>query len=220
MLLGVLEVGEREVTLDDCWCIDLNKREKWTCITPGQMHRQVWKGANDDDSYISSDQGGGSDDDFDGNDAEEFDPIEEEEGEDSDDAKRAKKEAKKAAKKAARAGIKAEIADLKEKLGTDNELRTPLIGESVADFYARTTDYWTGEAVNTVGQAAADRGERMSSKELKGEAFSLAKARYEEIQPVLDRLNELDAMQKEAEQKHKEKKAKKADKKGKKDRLK
>lgn len=53
----MLEVGDREVTLDDCWSIDLNKREKWTCISPGQMHRQVWKGVDDDDSYISSDQG-------------------------------------------------------------------------------------------------------------------------------------------------------------------
>ena len=60
---GVLEVGDREVTLDDCWSIDLNKRDKWTCIFPGQMHRQVWKGIDsDNDSYISSsDQGGDAD---------------------------------------------------------------------------------------------------------------------------------------------------------------
>ena len=210
-------MGEREVTLDDCWSLDLNKRDKWTCISSGQMHRQVWKGANDDDSYISSDQCADDSDEVD-NDAA-FEPICEE-GEDSDDAKRAKKEAKKAAKKAAKAGIKEEMAHLKDRLGTDNEQRTPLIGESMADFYARTTNYWTAEAANTVGQAAADRGESMSSKELKGEAFGLAKARYEEIQPMLTRLNELDAMQKEAEDRHREKKAKKQEKKAKKDRLK
>ena len=34
----------------------------------------------------------------------------------------------------------------------------------------------------------------MSSKELKGEAFNLAKAHYEEIQLVFDRLNELDTV--------------------------
>ena len=211
------------MTLDDCWSIDLNRREKWTCIWQGQMHRQVWKGVDDDDSYISSDQAAEDSDDYgnEGEGAEEFEPIHEEDDDDeTDDVKRAKKEAKKAAKKAARAGIKQEIADLKEKLGTGNEQRTPLIGESVADFYARTTDYWTSEAANTIGQAVANRGESMSSKELKGEAFAMANARYEEIQPVLDRLNQLDTIQKEAEEHRKEKKKAKSEKKPKKDRLK
>lgn len=220
-MTGVLEIGEREMTLDDCWSIDLNRREKWTCIWEGQMHKQVWKGIDDDDSYISSDQAAEDSDDYDNenDDAEGFEPIHEEDDE-SDNIKRMKKDAKKAAKKAARAGIKQEIAELKEQLGIDNEQRTPLVGESVADFYARTTDYWTSEAANTVGQAVANRGESMSSKELKGEAFTMAKARYEEIQPVLDRLNELDTIQKEAEEHRKEKKKAKSEKKPKKDRLK
>lgn len=215
----MLEVGDREVTLDDCWSIDMNKREKWTCIWPGQMHRQVWKGIDsDNDSYISSDQGAEESDE--NEETEEFEPINEED-EDSDEARKlAKKEAKRAAKKAAKAGIRQEISDLKDKLGTDNEQRTPLMGESVADFYARTTDYWNMEAAKTVGQEAADRGEAMSSKELKGEAFQMAKDRFEEIRPVLERLNELDSMQKEAEECRKEKKKAKADKKTKKDRLK
>lgn len=208
------------MTLDDCWSIDLNKRENWVNISPGTMHRQVWKGVDDDDSYISSEANEESDE-YENEDAEEpFEPIHEE-GEDSDEAKKlAKKEAKRAAKKAAKAGIKQEISHLKEKLDTDNEQRTPLIGESVADFYARTTDYWTLEAANTVGQVAADRGESMSSKELKGSAFELAKGRYEEVQPLLERLNEIDAQQREAEEDRKEKKKVKAEKKSKKERLK
>ncbi|KAL3802610.1 hypothetical protein HJC23_011934 [Cyclotella cryptica] len=216
---GVLEVGDREVTLDDCWSIDMNKREKWTCIWPGQMHRQVWKGIDsDNDSYISSDQGAEESDE--NEEPEEFEPINEED-EDSDEARKlAKKEAKRAAKKAAKAGIRQEISDLKDKLGTDNEQRTPLMGESVAEFYARTTNYWNMEAAKTVGQKATDRGEAMSSKELKGEAFQMAKDRFEEIRPVLERLNELDSMQKEAEENRKEKKKTKAEKKTKKDRLK
>lgn len=216
---GVLEVGDREVTLDDCWSIDINKREKWTCIWPGQMHRQVWKGIDsDNDSYISSDQGAEESDE--NEETGEFEPINEEDEESDEARKLAKKEAKRAAKKAAKAGIRQEISDLKDKLGTDNEQRTPLMGESVADFYARTTDYWNMAAAKTVGQEAADRGEAMSSKELKGVAFQMAKDRFEEIRPVLDRLHELDSMQKEAEECRKEKKKVKADKKTKKDRLK
>lgn len=95
-------------------------------------------------------------------------------------------------------------------------MRTPLMGESVADFYARTTEYWNVEAANSVGKAAADRGEAMSAKELKREGFQLAKERYEELKPILDRLNELETVQMESEEK---KAKKKADKKPKKDRL-
>ena len=184
------------------------------------MHRQVWKGIDDDDSYLSSDQAGEESEDEENEMPKEFDPINEED-EDSDEAKKlAKKEAKRAAKKAAKAGIREEIADLKEKLGTDNEQRTPLMEESVAEFYARTTDYWNVEAAKSVGQAAADQGEALSTKELKAEAFQLAKLRYEEISPVLERLDELDSMQKEAEENRKEKKKAKAEKKLKKDRSK
>ncbi|EED88418.1 predicted protein, partial [Thalassiosira pseudonana CCMP1335] len=197
---GVLEVGDREVTLDDCWSIDLNKRDKWTCIWSGQMHKQVWKGVDsDNDSYISSDQGG---DESDEDEFAEFEAIAEgDEGElDEEARKAAKKEAKRAAKKAAKAGIREEISSLKEQLGLDNDQRTPLMGENKADFYSRTTEYWNMEAVKTVGQAAADRGEALSSKELKREGFQLANDRFDELKPILDRLNELETMQQEAEE--------------------
>lgn len=184
------------------------------------MHRQVWKGVDsDNDSYISSDQGG--DDDFDSDDemAADFEPILEG-GPDEEESEEARKKAKKAAKKAKekdkRRGIRHEIAELKDKLGVDNEQRTPLMGESQADFYARTAEYWNVEAGNSAGKAAADRGEAMSSKELKREGFNLAKERYEELKPIMDRLNELEMAQTE----HDEKKTKKKEaKKPKKDRM-
>eukprot|EP00970_Alexandrium_tamarense_P009700 scaffold1943_cov76-Alexandrium_tamarense.AAC.1 len=74
------------------------------------------------------------------------------------------------------------------------------------------------EAVKTVGQAAADRGEALSSKELKREGFQLANDRFDELKPILDRLNELETMQQEAEEHKKEKKKTKPEKKPKKDR--
>lgn len=221
---GVLEVGDREVTLDDCWSIDLNKRDQWNCIWPGQMHRQVWKGVDsDNDSYISSDQAADDDSDDDDDEMAEFEPIIEGEGDDeeSEEArKKAKKAAKKAKEKEKRKGIKHEIADLKEKLGVDNEMRTPRMGESVADFYARTTEYWNVEAANSAEvKIAAERGEFMSSKEMKREGFHLAQARYEELKPVLDRLDELENVQAERSDEKKAKKKKKDEKKPKKDRL-
>mmetsp|Transcript_4199 Transcript_4199/g.6417 ORF Transcript_4199/g.6417 Transcript_4199/m.6417 type:complete len:731 (+) Transcript_4199:102-2294(+) len=215
---GVVEVGDREVTLDDCWSIDLNKRDKWTCIWPGQMHKQVWKGVDDDDSYISSDQGG--DDDEDSLDEDfELDPIHEDDVNNDEkmteeERKKAKKAAKKAKEKEKRRGVRHEITELKEKLGVDNAQRTPQMGESVAEFYARTTEYWSVEAAKSAGVAAADSGERLSTKELAREGFLLAKERYEQLKPMLQRLDELEAMQQEgAEEKHKKKDKKKSSKK-------
>jgi hypothetical protein len=207
-----------KVTLDDCWSIDLNKRDKWSCIWPGQMHRQVWKGVDsDNDSYISSDQGGDGGDDSD-EDIAEFEPIlEDEDDEESEEAqKRAKKEAKKAKEKEKRRAIRSEIAELKGKLGVDEELRNPLLGETVADFYARTTHYWNEEAAKLAENRAADRGGSISTKELKREGFHLAKERHEEIKQILERLGELESLQLEFEEK---KARKKAEKKPKKDTL-
>jgi|MDTB01.3.fsa_nt_gb hypothetical protein len=35
---GVREYKNREWALDDCWSIDLNKRDEWQCLMPGSMH--------------------------------------------------------------------------------------------------------------------------------------------------------------------------------------
>jgi hypothetical protein len=38
---GVVEIGDIEVTLDDCWALDLNRRDSWRKVLPGTMHLQV-----------------------------------------------------------------------------------------------------------------------------------------------------------------------------------
>lgn len=42
-----------EVTLDDCWSIDLSRRDKWRCVLPGTMHNLVWRGENDDGTEVN-----------------------------------------------------------------------------------------------------------------------------------------------------------------------
>lgn len=185
------------------------------------MHRQVWKGIDsDNESYIStSDQGADDlddddDDDSDDGMAAEIEPILETETASDDDSearKKARKAEKKAKEKAARKGIKHEIAELKEKLGVDNEMRTPLMGEALADFYSRTSDYWNDEAAKEI--AAAAEGEALSRKELKREGFQLAQKRFEELKPILDRLNELETEKADNDDKKKEKKKDKTDRK-------
>lgn len=52
---GLLEIGDRECTLDDFWCIELRKKRVWECLFAGTMHKQVWKGdSQDDDNSIYS----------------------------------------------------------------------------------------------------------------------------------------------------------------------
>lgn len=65
---GVTELGDIEVTLDDCWSLDLNKRDTWKKVLTGSMHNLVWKGVDDDDAnshYSSMNEDSDSDDDDD-----------------------------------------------------------------------------------------------------------------------------------------------------------
>ena len=176
MLGGILEVGDREVTLDDMWSLDLRKRDKWECLWQGTMHKQVWRGAihDDDDSYISTGKEDGSDDESD--DEDDFSEDED----DGDDTAKLKKSSKQK-----RAGLRQEVAELNEKYGLDDLNRTPNSGETLADFYSRTSEFWNAQAASEVGDS------ELSNKELKRKGFSLAKERYDELEPVLSRLADL-----------------------------
>jgi hypothetical protein len=172
LLGGILEVGDREVTLDDMWTLDLRKRDKWECLWQGTMHRQVWRGAihDDDDSYISTGKEDGSDDEDD----DEGDFSEEENG--VDNSKKSSKQK--------RACWRQEVAELNEKYGLDDVNRTPNSGESLADFYSRSSEYWNAQAAGEIEGTTRE----FSNKELKRKGFSLAKKRYEELEPVFGRL--------------------------------
>jgi hypothetical protein len=195
LLGGILEVGDREVTLDDMWALDLRKREQWECLWPGTMHKQVWRGAihDDDDSYISTGKEDGSDDEDDDDD---YSDDEGEEGEENEATKKSSKNSK-------RSGLRQEIAELNETYDLSDTNRAPNSGESLADFYARTADYWNAEA----GNQLAGTDEALSNKELKRQGFILARERYDELRPVLDRLAELDLGSSEKD--HKESKSEK-----------
>ncbi|KAG7367506.1 galactose oxidase [Nitzschia inconspicua] len=178
---GILEVGDREITLDDMWSLDLRKRDKWECLWPGTMHKQVWRGAihDDDDSYISAGKEGDSDDEDD----EEYD---ENDVMDENDDTRALVPTKKSSKHT-RSGLRDEVAKLNEQYGLDDENRTPNPGEALADFYSRTVEYWNSCAKKEL----AGTDDVLSNKELKRQGFAMAKERYLELESVFTRLIEL-----------------------------
>ena len=207
---GILEVGDREVTLDDLWSLELQKREEWVCIHPGSMHKQVWKGVeSDNESYISTDRGIGGDESDDEDDFYEFDDIIEE-GEDDEAVKAARKAAKKALKKEKMQGVREEIKSLNEKLNVDDSNSTPQNGEELADFYSRTSVHWTQKGSGPL-DAGISQTDELTAKELKREGFNLARDinRYDELKQVLARLNELESTPQESEERKEKKKSKK-----------
>ena len=101
--------------------------------------------------------------------------------------------------------IKAEIASLRDELHVDDTNRTPQLGEKLTDWFSRTTEYWTRlafESCDSGGATASSTNTSgaLSEKEYRRLAFSMAQQRYEELRPRLDRLNELEQQQREAEE--------------------
>lgn len=196
LLGGILEVGDREITLDDMWAMDLRKREKWECIWQGTMYKQVWRGAvhDDDDSYISTGVEDGNIDEDDDSDL----------SDDNDENRKASMESR-------RSSLRQEVNELNQNYDLEDSNRTPENGESLADFYSRTSEYWNGQATE---QFSSVDSEPLTNKELKRQGFMLAKERYEDLAPVLERLTELgigggDDKGKFKDSKKKEKKEKK-----------
>lgn len=181
---GILEVGDREITLDDLWTLDLQKRHEWVCIWRGKlhlvcvviciklciilittcltivcfvgtMHRQVWKGIDsdlDEESYISTDKDGqgfqldsdeeDDEDDYYGEDLG-LNMDEKQKQEEKEERRKKKSEAKKATKKS----LKDDIKSMREKLGLEDENRTPNLGMLCISLHIRivittfTNDY-------------------------------------------------------------------------------
>lgn len=163
---GLLEVGDREITLDDMWTLDLKKRQTWNCLWPGTMHKQVWRGAvhDDDDSYYSTDNktDRGADD--------------------EDEEEKAEIEQLEANKKDR---LKLELRSLRDTHGLADPDRTPAPGEGLIEFYTRTSDYWNH-------QADLSKETGVSSKEIKRQGFALAKDRFESVEDVLERFTALE----------------------------
>ncbi|OON17283.1 hypothetical protein X801_06879 [Opisthorchis viverrini] len=81
---GVFEVGDRKVTLDDFYSLDLNRPASWQCLYPGTQAEQEWYGSdldeNDDEEdahemNVDSDEDSTSDDDGDDEELVEEAPI-------------------------------------------------------------------------------------------------------------------------------------------------
>ena len=204
---GVVEVGDVEVTLDDCWYLDLNKRDRWRCLLPGTMERLVWRGTGEEDdgtegtgegSGDEGSEGSGGDDTEGDNDEEGDDGIEAKEEEVKEDRPSRGVRGDRHSSRVGSGGLRGEMAALRVQMGEEDTSSEgiPKGGESLREFFTRTAVYWSNEVTKQWSQGAtSSSGSALGDKDVKREAFRLAECRYTELLPMLARLGELEAQQ-------------------------
>lgn len=208
---GVVEEGDREITLDDLWALDLKKLDEWKLLLPGTMTEQVWKGEVSETEESSD----GDDDDEDDDDEEDDEEDEYDDGEKAD-TKGEKLEKKKAVHAAAVERAVEMLAEKEEddEAGTEEKKKKKKKSKSKSskndrrairaemeklqeqlelDDANRTPqmgenlrDFFARTATYWATQVAQrpDTQERqLSVKEIKREGFAMAEVRYNELLP-------------------------------------
>ena len=193
---GMSEVKDKELTYDDCWTLDLNARDKWVRKIEGTMEQQVWLG----DEESEDDEEFNEDSEYDSEDDSEDDGSSGSSG-DEDEAEVVVEE-KPAVKKVGKS-----LKDKMEKIRTDHDLTetyTPLVGESLKDFFARTQTHWGKAVVDAAVTAASELAEYErvdinDKKEVRRLAFALAGKRFEATVAILAKLKEYEEEQAQVE---------------------
>ncbi|XP_010930020.3 uncharacterized protein [Elaeis guineensis] len=203
---GMMEVKDREITLDDLYSLNLSKLDEWKCIIPASESEWLEVSEDDDDenddtedeeSNSGSDSDGTEDDDDADDDTRSGDG-----GERTLDMGNAVSLLRGEKKNLRRKEKRARIEQIRVSLGLSDSQRTPVPGESLKDFYQRTNMYW---------QMAAYEHTQHTGKELRKDGFDLAEARYKELKPILDELAILEAEQKAEEEQGAETSSRKRD---------
>lgn len=157
---GLIEKGDQEITLDDIWSVDLNKLDEFQIVKEMSAECAEWI-ASDSES-----EDGNSDD-------EEWEEADEDEEMDSDDA---------AGEQIRRRGRVKRLRD--RVVQPEGDSFTPMVNETLKEFFERTRPYWIGEVHEALGEGG---------KTLRRVAFEWAFKRYWEIKPTLKELEELEA---------------------------
>ncbi|KAM0873183.1 hypothetical protein ACQ4PT_038224 [Festuca glaucescens] len=185
---GMMEVKDREITLDDLYSLNLSKLDEWKCIIPASESEWLEISDDEDDDEDEDDE---NDSDDDAMQTDEEDEESDEEAEKNVDMSGAVSLLKGERKNLRRKEKRARIEQIRVILGLSDSQRTPTLGESLRDFYKRTNMYW---------QMAAYEHTEHTGKELRKDGFDLAETRFKELKPILDELAVLEAEQKAEEE--------------------
>ncbi|KAF8378164.1 hypothetical protein HHK36_029501 [Tetracentron sinense] len=187
---GMMEVKDREITLDDLYTLNLSKLDEWKCIIPASESEWLEISEDEDEDEDDSEDGESNS----GSNSDETD--------DDDDVETRNDGAipvqmgdavaiiKGEGKNLRRKDKRARIDQIRANLGLSDSQRTPMPGESLKDFFKRTNLYW---------QMAAHEHTQHTGKELRKDGFDLAEGRYKELKPILDELAVLEVEQKAEE---------------------
>ncbi|XP_020691050.1 kelch domain-containing protein 4 isoform X1 [Dendrobium catenatum] len=186
---GMMEVNDREITLDDLYSLNLSKLDEWKCIIPASESEWL-EISEDEDEEDTEDEESNS-----GSGADETDDDEEDEDTEAIDLGNAVSIIRGEKKNIRRKEKRARIEQIRISLGLADSQRTPKPGESLKDFYKRTNTYW---------QMAAYEHTQHTGKELRKDGFDLAESRFKELKPILDELAILEAEQKAEEEENAE----------------
>ncbi|KAF9111143.1 hypothetical protein BGX27_005351 [Mortierella sp. AM989] len=269
---GILEVKDREYTLDDFFSLNLDKMTEYICLRESEFESQLWLGEEsdgdeEDDDEDDDDDEDGEDDDDDDEEEDEDEEVEEveevvaessskkdkkpkkegkaEKGEKAEKAEKSEK-SEKAEKEGKEKKEKKEKKERKEKkdkkdkataestpsagaidpstASTEDEVKaegtgtpaegevtetapevvpsqlsgvdlaarlamteeeaacTPTIGETLKEFYGRTTEYWVLKAFEDSTK---------TGKALRHDGFLLAEAKFNEWQPILAQMAQM-----------------------------
>ncbi|KMS97186.1 hypothetical protein BVRB_7g178490 [Beta vulgaris subsp. vulgaris] len=192
---GMMEVKDREITLDDLYTLNLSKLDEWKCILPASESEWIEASEDEDEDDDEDEDEEGDDSEDDESSSEETDDDVEMEAVSADGKARQVGDAvaliKGEGKNLRRKEKRARIEQIRASLGLSDTMRTPAPGESLKDFYKRTNMYW---------QMAAYEHTQHTGKELRKDGFDFAEARYKELKPLLDELAVLEEEQKAEEQ--------------------
>ncbi|KII91387.1 hypothetical protein PLICRDRAFT_38137 [Plicaturopsis crispa FD-325 SS-3] len=177
---GIYERGSREYTLDDFYSLQLDKLDRYVCLKQSGV-------VIADGEESSSDEDDDDDDDEDEEDEEQDEdetiigdenlPVKDEPVADNPDEVVEPIEQTQAEKDILRSQATAFMGVAKDATRSPEDVvSTPLPGETLALFYARSREYWAQKAHVT----SDNRG-----KELRRDGFTLAQERYEIYKPVL-----------------------------------
>lgn len=190
---GIFEKGSREYTLDDFHSIQLDKLDKYTCL----KHSGITIAEGEESSSDEEDEDGDEDDEDedddeleDGDDGTVASPISarqravdsDEEGDDATAVNVAEADDE-AAKESIRLQATAFMGVAKDTTrSAEDMISTPLPGETLAIFYARSREYWSQKA----HESSDNRG-----KMLRRDGFALAEDRYAQYKPILEEIEKI-----------------------------
>ncbi|KAJ1607488.1 kelch repeat-containing protein [Cryptosporidium canis] len=165
---GLFESGRKTVTLDDCWCFNILKKDDWECVLPLSTTQKEWTDSGSDsdsetNSYLSSDCITSTSESYYSDDGSDMDDYEHDVVE---------PEHKELSRKA--------VEEIINKYQLNDPNQTPLLGESLRDFFTRTKEYWVslvaGEGIEGIA----------SAKDMSRDAFKLAQERVEQTKTYLN----------------------------------